>query len=326
MPYRACDPPAGQIDPVNSYTSQGGNVRVTAGLFGLGLVASFGVAYAMPRTASSAAPASGSDHVEKKHDDLPNPLEDKRRALRETGLRSVLNGDAKAVQKNGSTVVKVGKGFSPADAAAQHNKNAGTARNGQGQKAKKIDQYVELKQERADKIFVGATSTSDFDNYYIAGNRTYEGYDKYLQTGPYNFGFADTRPDWVEHYSYGHGLLVSYWDTSQADNNVSVHPGEGRNLPIDANPTPITNLQGVPWRARIQIYDAPFSLHKADSMTLHINGQASYVRGQAAQPSFDDSKKYWFAEAPAAGVKLPAAGVKVRVVSEKGTSMKVDIS
>jgi len=173
---------------------------------------------------------------------------------------------------------------------------------------------------------VGATSTSDFDNYYIAGNRTYEGYDKYLQTGPYNFGFANTKPDWVEHYSYGHGLLVSYWDTSQADNNVSVHPGEGRNLPIDANPTPITNLQGVPWRARIQIYDAPFSLHKADSMTLHINGQASYVRGQAAQPSFDDSKKYWFAEAPAAGVKLPAAGVKIRMVSEKGTSMKVDIS
>ena len=173
---------------------------------------------------------------------------------------------------------------------------------------------------------VGATSTSDYDNYYIAGNRTYEGYDKYLLTGPYNFGFTNTKPDWVEHYKYGHGLLVSYWDTSVADNNTNVHPGEGRNLPIDANPTPIINMQGVPWRARIQMYDAPFSLHKADSMTLHINGQPSYVRGQSAKPTFDDTKKYWFAELPNHGVKLPKAGVKIKVLKEKGTTMKINIS
>ncbi|MDQ3155655.1 MAG: immune inhibitor A [Actinomycetota bacterium] len=173
---------------------------------------------------------------------------------------------------------------------------------------------------------VGATSTADYDNYYIAGNRTYESFDKYLKTGPYNFGFANTKPDWVEHYSYGHGLLVSYWDTSQPDNNTSKHAGEGRNLPIDANPTPIINMAGVPWRARIQVYDAPFSLHKADSMTLHTNGKPSYIRGQAAKPLFDDTKKYWFAELPNHGVKLPAAGVKIKVVSEKGTSMKINIS
>lgn len=173
---------------------------------------------------------------------------------------------------------------------------------------------------------VGATTVADYDNFYVAGNRTYKSFDKYLKTGPYNFGFGNTKPDWVEHYAYGHGLLVSYWDTSQADNNVSVHPGEGRNLPIDANPTPIINRNGVPWRGRIQVYDAPFSLHKADSMTLHINGQPSYVRGQAASPVFNDTKKYWYAESPAAGVKLPAAGVKIRVVSEKGTSMKINIS
>ena len=29
------------------------------------------------------------------------------------------------------------------------------------------------------------------------------------------------RPDWVEHFPYQNGLLVSYWDTSQADNNES---------------------------------------------------------------------------------------------------------
>ncbi|MCW2799999.1 MAG: protease, partial [Aeromicrobium sp.] len=174
---------------------------------------------------------------------------------------------------------------------------------------------------------VGATSTQAFDNYYIAGHRSYVSYDKYLTTGPYNFGFANTKPDFVEHYKYGHGLLVSYWDTSQADNNVSEHPGEGRNMIIDANPKSIINIAtGAPWRSRIQMYDAPFSLHKADSMTLHTNGVASYIRGQAANPVFDDTKTYWYADLPNHGVKLPAAGVKIKVLTEDGTSMKVAIS
>ncbi len=171
---------------------------------------------------------------------------------------------------------------------------------------------------------VGATSTDEYDNYYVMGNRQHVSYDRYLATGPYNFGFMNTRPDWVEHYSYGSGLLISYWDTSQADNNTIDHPGEGRNLPIDANPRPIINLAtGAPWRARVQVYDAPFSTKKAPSMTLHTNGKPSYIRGQGPSPLFDDTKKYWYEEAPEHGVKLPAAGVKVRVLSENGTSMKV---
>ncbi len=171
---------------------------------------------------------------------------------------------------------------------------------------------------------LGATTTEQFDNYYVMGHRSYVSFDKYLLTGPYNFGFANTKPDWVEHYKYGHGLLISYWDTSMQDNNTSLHPGSGRNLPIDANPAPITNIAtGAPWRARIQVYDAPFSLHKADSMTLHTNGVPSYIRGQAAKPLFDDTKKYWYAELPNHGVKLPAVGVKVKVLEEEGTSLKV---
>ena len=38
------------------------------------------------------------------------------------------------------------------------------------------------------------TYTRTFDNYYIAGNRSYVSYDKYLKTGPYFFGYANTRP------------------------------------------------------------------------------------------------------------------------------------
>jgi len=173
---------------------------------------------------------------------------------------------------------------------------------------------------------VGASVTADYDNYYIAGHRSYVSYDRYLETGPYYFGYADTKPDMVDHYAYQEGLLISYWDTSQVDNNTNVHPGEGRNLYIDSRPRPMYNLTGAPWRARVQVYDAPFSLEKADGFTLHINGEPHWVRGQAAQPLFNDTRKYFYEELPNHGVKLPAVGVKIRVVSVDGTTMKIRVS
>ncbi|MFI7602791.1 immune inhibitor A domain-containing protein [Actinoplanes sp. NPDC049681] len=173
---------------------------------------------------------------------------------------------------------------------------------------------------------VGQTTTAEFDNFYIAGNRSYTSFDKYLKTGPYNIGWADTKPDWAEHFAYQQGLLISYNDQSVANNNVNQHPGSGLNLIIDSHPAPLYNLEGAPWRARVQLYDAPFSLNKADSFTLHINGKPSYVRGQAAKSTFDDTKKYFYDEIPWNGVKLPAVGVKIKVVSQDGTSMKIKIS
>jgi immune inhibitor A len=168
--------------------------------------------------------------------------------------------------------------------------------------------------------------TAEFHHYYIASHRTYESFDRYLATGPYNFGFLDSRPDWVEHFSYEQGLLVSYWDTSQTDNNTSEHPGEGEILPIDAHPQPIYNLAGRPWRSRIQVYDAPFSLTRPRSFTLHIDSRPSYIRGQDAQPVFDDSRQYWHPEIPLTGVKVPNAGVRMRVVRVDGTTMTVRIT
>jgi immune inhibitor A len=174
---------------------------------------------------------------------------------------------------------------------------------------------------------VGATKSELFDHYYVASNRTYASFDRYMQTGPYNFGFPD-RPDWVEHFPYQDGLLVSYWDTSYSDNNTSEHPGGGEILPIDANPRAIYRLDGKPWRPRIQGYDAPFSLQKSDSFTLHAQetGQASYIRGQAAVPVFDDRRSYWDPAIPTAGVKVPNAGVRMQVQRQEDTSMRIRIS
>ena len=170
------------------------------------------------------------------------------------------------------------------------------------------------------------TETSSYDNYYIAGNRSYVSFDKYLKTGPYNFGWVSTKPDFVEHFAYQTGLLISYWDTSQSDNNVSVHPGEGLNLYIDSHPETLYQLSGTPWRARIQIYDAPFGLTKADSMTLHTNGVASYIRGQAGQPVFDDTKSYFDPNLLNHGVTVRNAGVKIQVLAQNGTTTKIKIS
>ena len=170
---------------------------------------------------------------------------------------------------------------------------------------------------------VGATLTTLYDNYYISSHRNYVSYDKYLETGPYNFGFLNTRPDWVEHFSYMEGLLIWYWDTSQSDNNTATHPGRGLILPVDSHPRPIYNLQGVPWRCRIQVYDAPFSLTRAESFTLHVNSAPSFIRGQDAVPVFDDRRSYWDPATPACSVQVPNAGVRIRVLEVDGTSIRI---
>ncbi len=139
-------------------------------------------------------------------------------------------------------------------------------------------------------IATDGTETNLFDNYYLAASRTYTSFDKYLETGPYNFGFPD-RPDFVEHYNYQTGLLVNYWDLSTADNNTNEHPGSSEVSVIDAHLDTVYNLQGVPWRARIQMNDAPFGLRPTDGMTLHYQGQASLFPPLPPKPVFDDMKK-----------------------------------
>ena len=172
---------------------------------------------------------------------------------------------------------------------------------------------------------VGLTSTSSYPNYYIAAYRSYTSFDKYLKTGPYFFGYASTKPNYVDHFAYQEGLLISYWDLSYSDNDTFAHPGSGRNLYIDSHPKPFADLNGNLWRARVQIYDAPFSTHTADSFLLHVDGKPSYIKGAKANPLFDDTKTYWYSAVPNQGVKLPAVGVKIRVDHQYTNSMSVSV-
>jgi immune inhibitor A len=173
---------------------------------------------------------------------------------------------------------------------------------------------------------VGDTSTLEYPNYYIAASRSYTSFDKYLKTGPYFFGYASTKPNYVDHFAYQQGLLISYWDLSYEDNDTIEHPGNGRNLYIDAHPKPFKDVNGKLWRARVQVYDAPFSLKGPDSLTLHVNGVTSRIKGAKAAPVFDDTKKYWYSELPNHGVKLPAVGVKIRVDAQYANHMIVAVS
>jgi len=117
--------------------------KVSAGLFSLALAATIGLSFASagsaapPRDATGSAPRASEVSAS---DDLPSPLEDKRRELRQEALTKLLNGTGKAEKRGASTVMKLGTKAS----GAKGQKNA------QG----KVDQYVELARETTDRIFV----------------------------------------------------------------------------------------------------------------------------------------------------------------------------
>ena len=160
--------------------------------------------------------------------------------------------------------------------------------------------------------------------------RTYQGYDNSLQTGPYNFGFPDTKPDWVEHFPYQDGLLVWYYDTSFSDNNVGDHCLSGRCgglfLPVDAHPDLMLRPDnGKVWRPRVQSYDSTFGLENTDKVCLHTTSTvSSCFGGLPGNPLFDDSKSYWVPPNAAIGnfgwasVPTPNTGTTIRVASTSG--------
>lgn len=171
------------------------------------------------------------------------------------------------------------------------------------------------------------TETAFFFNAYVAEFRQYRDYDKGLETGPYNFGFLNTLPDWVEHFKYQDGLLVSYWDSSFTDNNTSQHPGGGLILPIDSHPNALMRPNSTPWRARVQAYDSTFTLAPTDGMTLHVNGVNSVIPSLPGVKLFDDNTDFWDPTTPLANVMTPNTGtiIEIRSISAQGSFMQVQV-
>ena len=173
------------------------------------------------------------------------------------------------------------------------------------------------------------TEAKLYNQYYVAEYRLYWGYDKNLQVGPYNFGFLDNPllGNWVEHLPYQDGLLISLWDTSQANNNVRQHPGEGLLLPVDAHPTAMIWADGGVWRNRMQTYDSTFTLEPTDALTLHWLSQPSYHPSQPAVKMFDDRNSYYDPLNPWGSVIVPNTGTQIRIqsISAQGNFMQVQV-
>jgi immune inhibitor A len=162
------------------------------------------------------------------------------------------------------------------------------------------------------------TENGLYDNYYVAEYRTYKGYDSTLQTGPYFFGYQNDPAlvNFVDHFPYQDGLLISYWDTSQKNNNTSLHPGKGLLLPINAHYMTLYRVDGVAWRNRIQSYDSTFSLDPTDALTnLHVNSVLSPIPSLPAVPLFDDRTMYYDPTNPQGSVMNPNTGTQIRIQS-----------
>jgi immune inhibitor A len=190
------------------------------------------------------------------------------------------------------------------------------------------DDAETLAAEWAVKGFTRMTGsvTATYPRFYIAENRTYFGYDDTLRTGGYNFGWGNTRPDFVERYSNQPGLLVWYVNYAYGDNNTSQHPGYGLNLPVDVRPDKINvGGQGVISNRR-NGYDATFSLYAKPAQTFHRNGVAVTVPALDPNPIFSDNGigKYWTSGNGQNSVKVAGTGTSIEIL-QQGTTPTSDM-
>ena len=151
--------------------------------------------------------------------------------------------------------------------------------------------------------FKRSTGTEEVvgDRYYLAENRAYVGYDATMETGPYQFSFALTDVQKVEHFAQPGGLVVWMVDETYTDNNTSEHEGHGLALPVDARPAPFwymidaTTDDGTKPSNRRQPFDAAFGL-------------VDVPDGPTIDPE---------------GGTLPCAGLHKQVVVGKGQSQSI---
>ncbi|RPE34066.1 immune inhibitor A domain-containing protein [Kitasatospora cineracea] len=156
--------------------------------------------------------------------------------------------------------------------------------------------------------------SKDYDQHYLVENRQYVSFDTTLKTGPYNFGSA-ARPDWVEHYANQNGILIWLWDSSQSDNNVFNHPGQGLILPVDAHPAPLKWNDGTLMRPRFQSYDATFGSDRTDGLKLHKADALTKIPSSRGVTVFNDhTTKYWSADNQYSSVQVPDTRTQIEVL------------
>ncbi|MGQ5264374.1 immune inhibitor A domain-containing protein, partial [Micromonospora sp. ZYX-F-536] len=165
---------------------------------------------------------------------------------------------------------------------------------------------------------MGGAVTATYPRFYIAENRSYVGYDDTLRTGGYNYGFTNTRPNWVERFANQPGMLVWYVNYAYGDNNTSEHPGFGLNLPVDVRPGAITVKGQGTITNRRNGFDGTFSRFAKPAQTFHLNGVAATLPTLKANPVFDDSavNRYWTPGNEQNSVKVAGSGTRIEIVKQ----------
>jgi immune inhibitor A len=178
------------------------------------------------------------------------------------------------------------------------------------------------------------TYDAQYERYYVAENKQYLGYDATLKTGPYNFDYAKSAPNKVDHFAYQDGLLVWYHNGLYGDNNTIDHPGGGQALPVDANATfGYWTLGGRPAprsakyaSSKLQAFDATFDVDQTDGLLLTREDPTDgtpvtyNVPAHQSVPVFDDSDVNAYYDATDAKTKqystqVAGVGTMIQVVS-----------
>jgi immune inhibitor A len=182
------------------------------------------------------------------------------------------------------------------------------------------------------------TESKTTDRYYLLENRQYVGYDSTLEVGPYQFSYAFSAPDKVEHFPFQDGMLVWLVDNAYVDNNTSKHPGHGYALPVDVRPNSLTYPDGSSPSNRREPFDATFGLQATDRVCLHkevaTDNKGGYTTVAACQDSvpgvatFNDTNPnaYWDSTNPQNSTKVAGLGVKATVISEDASTGNITVS
>ncbi len=183
------------------------------------------------------------------------------------------------------------------------------------------------------RVMDGSSYSFDYDQYYLAENRQYMGYDKTLAQGPYSFDYPDSAPKKVDQYPYQDGLLIWYVNGRYTDNNTSGHPGGGEAIPVDSHPEySLWTFEGDPAyyaSGRLEAYDSTFDVDA--TAPLHLTAEdagdvINYdVAGGPGVPVFDDSDPdaYWDDLWGISGwfsTKVAGVGTMIQVLSSDETT------
>jgi immune inhibitor A len=177
--------------------------------------------------------------------------------------------------------------------------------------------------------------------YYLVENRQFVGYDRVLQTGPYNFSEGYSRPNWVEFFEFNPGMLVWFADKAYRDNNTKEHEGHGQSLPVDRFPAAFSWEDGTAPTNRRQGLDATFGLGPVESQCLHkeVNTgtadepvieqlEACSPADEDGEPTFsdEDPDAYWSADNPWNSTKVAGHGVEVTITGQVGNALTVQVT